>query len=70
MDRWRAHAESQGVSGSEWEDWMVHQRESDHHAPVPDQLQWLKAVGFPRVDVVWRHLLWAVFLAEKAEAPG
>lgn len=65
IDNWRSLSMSAGSSESEFEMWMSHQREHDHHDLLTDQLNWVNDAGFDRVDCTWRYLLWAVLQARK-----
>ncbi|MCA9121759.1 MAG: class I SAM-dependent methyltransferase [Planctomycetaceae bacterium] len=65
MHHWRELSSAAGSSGEEWNMWMMHQREHDHHDPLVDQLGWLAEAGFSQVDCVWRYLLWAVVQGSK-----
>lgn len=62
---WRQQA---ACDDSEWEEWMSHQEEHDHHASLTDQFDWLRQAGFEQIDCVWRHLLWTVVQARKGRA--
>ena len=63
--QWKKFTEQKGASAEEWQVWMDHQDEHDHHAKLGDQMAWLSSAGFHNVDCVWRHLLWTVLIAEK-----
>ena len=65
IQNWKAQATRAGASQSEWEMWMQHQAEHDHHDTLGDQLSWLVEAGFPVVDCPWRCLLWSVIQARK-----
>lgn len=65
MASWKEEAAALGATPTEWEAWMRHQDDHDHHAPLRAQMQWLAAAGFEPVDCVWRYLLWTVILAER-----
>jgi tRNA (cmo5U34)-methyltransferase len=65
LRRWQEEALRLGCSQEEWETWMRHQDEHDHHATLETQLEWLHAAGFAPVDCPWRHLLWTVLIAHK-----
>jgi tRNA (cmo5U34)-methyltransferase len=65
IEEWKEAAIRQGTTAEEWDAWMKHQDEHDHHAPVVDQMSWLKGCGFKTVDCSWRYLLWAVVSAAK-----
>jgi len=66
--RWEAATRACGTDDGEWEIWMRHEDEHDHHASLPDQLRWLEAAGFDPADCVWRHLLWTVVVAARPDA--
>jgi len=65
MQRWEEWARQQEVPQEEWDTWMEHQRESDFHAPLPEQMRWLQEAGFTSIDSPWRYLLWTVIQARK-----
>jgi tRNA (cmo5U34)-methyltransferase len=65
MDHWKAAAIGAGSTGQEWEMWMKHQADHDHHDSLTDQIDWLRTAGFKVVDCPWRYLLWAVVQARK-----
>ncbi len=65
ISNWKDLAFGAGSSVEEWDMWMQHQREDDHHDPLPDQLNWLRQAGFHSVDCTWRYLLWSVVQAWK-----
>jgi tRNA (cmo5U34)-methyltransferase len=67
MERWRREALDLGATEDEWRTWMTHQDDHDHHAPLGDQMAWLRAAGFLDVDCPWRYLLWTVLLGRKPE---
>ena len=60
LANWRELSINAGSTQEEWQMWMEHQENDDHHDPLPDQLSWLAEAGFSDVDCVWRYLLWAV----------
>ena len=62
---WRSETMAAGSSEQEWEMWMQHQAEHDHHDPLLSQMDWLRQSGFSTVDCPWRYLLWAVVQARK-----
>jgi len=65
-DGWLRFArQSGGLSDSEIEEIVRHEREFDHYETLPRQLELLGAAGFGSVDCVWRYLNYAVFVAEK-----
>lgn len=65
IERWREESFALGASEDEWREWMTHQDAHDHHAPLVDQIGWLRAAGFPEVDCPWRFLLWTVLVARR-----
>ncbi|MFC1848400.1 class I SAM-dependent methyltransferase [Chloroflexota bacterium] len=62
---WREYAFRQGATDKEWEMWMEHQAQHDHHASVQKHVSWLTGAGYPVIDCVWRYLLWGFIYAEK-----
>ena len=54
-----------GSSQQEWQMWMEHQRQHDHHDSLAEQMKWLGEAGFAIVDCPWRYLLWTVMHAIK-----
>jgi tRNA (cmo5U34)-methyltransferase len=60
MENWKELSFSAGATQAEWDMWMQHQNEHDHHDTLADQFDWLKTAGFSRVDCPWRYLLWSV----------
>jgi tRNA (cmo5U34)-methyltransferase len=62
---WKTLTFDAGSSEAEWEMWMQHQRQYDHHDTLIDQLEWLRQAGFKVVDCPWRYLLWSVIQARK-----
>lgn len=65
IENWKQLSFDAGTSEDEWEMWMRHQAEHDHHDSLGDQMEWLKQAGFSVVDCPWRYLLWSVFQARK-----
>ena len=65
MENWKQLSANAGSSPAEWEMWMQHQAECDHHDTLTDQIDWLKDAGFTVVDCPWRFLLWSVIQARK-----
>ncbi len=65
IENWKALSREAGSTPAEWEMWMQHQREHDHHDPLCDQIDWLRNAGFKVVDCPWRYLLWAVLICQK-----
>lgn len=68
IDHWRAAAIGAGSTQQEWEMWMQHQADHDHHDILTDQIDWLRTAGFEVVDCPWRYLLWTVLQARKQAA--
>ena len=65
IGHWRSLSFEAGSTDAEWEMWMQHQRDHDHHDTLPSQLAWIVDAGFVNVDCVWRFLLWSVVQARK-----
>lgn len=65
MENWKSASFDAGTTTEEWEMWMRHQAEHDHHDSLGDQFDWLHEAGFSQVDCTWRYLLWAVIQARK-----
>jgi tRNA (cmo5U34)-methyltransferase len=65
IKNWKEQSIAAGASEDEFEMWMAHQREHDHHDTLKDQLDWLSATDFAVVDCPWRYLLWSVVQARK-----
>lgn len=63
---WKTQSLAAGSTPEEFEMWMQHQRESDYHDTLQDQLDWIRDAGFPIVDCQWRFLLWSVVQARKS----
>jgi len=63
--QWKNESMKNGSNLKEWKMWMDHQNEHDYHAPLGDQLKWIKDSGFINAECVWRHLLWSVLIAKK-----
>lgn len=62
---WREHARRSGTTEEDWQLWMQHQAEHDHHDSLADQMDWLREAGFRMVDCPWRYLLWSVLQARQ-----
>ncbi len=65
MAKWKEFALGNGISKEEWDMWMKHQAEQDHHASLFSHVQWLKAAGYKIVDCTWRNILWGILQAHK-----
>ena len=63
LKNWKELSFNAGTTEAEWQMWMDHQTEHDHHDTLPDQLNWLAQAGFSIVDCPWRYLLWSVIQA-------
>jgi tRNA (cmo5U34)-methyltransferase len=66
IENWKTAAMDAGSTQQEWEMWMKHQAEHDHHDTLSDQIDWLRTAGFDAIDCPWRYLLWAVLQARKS----
>lgn len=65
IERWREESFALGASEDEWTTWMTHQDDHDHHAPLADQMAWLREAGFTEIDCPWRFLLWTVLVGRR-----
>jgi tRNA (cmo5U34)-methyltransferase len=65
MENWKRISRDAGSTEDEWEMWMRHQADHDHHDSLADQLEWLTDAGFTVVDCPWRYLLWTVIQGRK-----
>ncbi|MEQ8764525.1 MAG: class I SAM-dependent methyltransferase [Planctomycetota bacterium] len=65
LSEWERQSRALGATDEEWIDWMRHQREADHHAPLRAQLRWMESAGFVSLDCPWRHLLWTIVQGRK-----
>jgi tRNA (cmo5U34)-methyltransferase len=70
LRRWQEEAFRLGCTAEEWDTWMRHQHDHDHHATLEAQLGWLRGAGFALVDCPWRHLLWTVLIARNPHPPA
>ena len=62
---WKRISLGAGSTEDEWEMWMQHQAEHDHHDTLTAQMGWLADAGYSVVDCPWRYLLWTVIQARK-----
>ena len=62
---WKTASMDAGSSEAEWQMWMKHQSDHDHHDTMLDQIGWLQGAGFEAIDCPWRYLLWTVLQARK-----
>jgi tRNA (cmo5U34)-methyltransferase len=65
IENWKTLSHSAGSTPQEWEMWMQHQQQHDHHDSLFDQIDWLRGAGFAMIDCPWRYLLWAVLICQK-----
>lgn len=65
IDNWKRITLSAGSTEQEWQMWMEHQQQHDHHNTLTDHLTWLAQAGFNSMDCPWRYLLWTVVQASK-----
>lgn len=65
IKNWKEVAFHAGATDAEWEMWMHHQSEHDHHDTLIDQQNWLRDAGFSVIDCPWRYLLWSIVQARK-----
>jgi len=63
IHNWKQASFAAGTNAQEWQMWMEHQQQYDHHDTLGDQMSWLKTAGFTHVDCIWRCLLWSVIQA-------
>lgn len=66
MTHWEQISREAGSTPAEWEMWMQHQAEHDHHDTLANQFAWLTTAGFTTLDCPWRYLLWSVIQARKS----
>ncbi|MEZ6140484.1 MAG: class I SAM-dependent methyltransferase [Zavarzinella sp.] len=67
MNQWYQASMHAGSCRAEWDSWMSHQKEHDHHDRLRDQINWLEQAGFSTIDCVWKCMLWTVLVAEKSK---
>ncbi len=65
IDGWRDQVFASSVEQSQWDEWMEHQTQHDHHESLAAHFKMLEQVGFTAIDCPWRHLLWTIVVAEK-----
>lgn len=65
IDNWKRITLAAGSTAQEWQMWMEHQQQHDHHDTLVDHLTWLAHAGFNYADCPWRYLLWTVVQACK-----
>jgi tRNA (cmo5U34)-methyltransferase len=65
MQGWQAAAFEAGSNADDWDMWMQHQNDHDHHDTLENHLNWLNVAGFRTLDCTWRCLLWTVIQARK-----
>lgn len=66
LANWKRIALAAGSTNDEWQMWMQHAADHDHHDTLADQMAWLNAAGFGDIDCPWRYLLWTLLTAEKS----
>jgi|GEM_PF-43344 len=64
IDGWKELSFRAGTNQAEWDAWMEHQRDHDHHETLSDVTAWLGEADFSKVDTLWRFLLWSIVYAE------
>tara|TARA_B100001971_G_scaffold190911_1_gene194028 strand:- start:6 stop:689 length:684 start_codon:yes stop_codon:yes gene_type:complete len=64
QDIWQDTAASYGYDDMSW---FKEHLEQDNPAPVPDQLDWLRTIGFEEVSCHWQYLTMALFGGQKPE---
>lgn len=67
LANWKNIAFAAGSSEEEWQMWMEHAAEHDHHDTLADQMAWLGVAGFTDIDCPWRYLLWTMLQGHKAD---
>lgn len=65
-EAWQRWLGEQGFNTTEVEELAGRVRENDRPATLIDQLDWLKSIGFQKVDCTWRYTKFAVFGGRKA----
>lgn len=65
IENWKKISLDAGSTHEEWDMWMRHQADHDHHDTLASQMAWLADAGFSVVDCPWRYLLWTVIQARK-----
>ena len=65
IENWKEQSFQAGSTDDQWNMWMQHQADHDHHDTLIDQIDWLREAGFSVVDCPWRYLLWSVIQARK-----
>lgn len=65
LQNWKRLSTQAGSDDDEWQMWMQHMADHDHHDTLVDQIMWLQECGFRVVDCPWRYLLWSVVQARK-----
>lgn len=66
IELWKELSMRAGTTDQEWESWMVHQRDHDHHETLGALREFATDAGFECFDVVWRYLLWSVIVLSNA----
>lgn len=65
IERWKSMSLEAGSNEQEFEMWMTHQQDHDHHDTLVDHWEWLQESGLRSIDCLWRCLLWSVVWARK-----
>ena len=65
ITRWKTEAFKLGSTPENWDMWMQHQADHDHHTPVVWHLEQLKEIGFTNIDVLWKNIMWVIVYAQK-----
>lgn len=63
INQWRIWSREAGADEAEWNRWMEHQVEHDHHETYQAHVELLREAGFEQVDCLWRNLLWTIVQA-------
>jgi tRNA (cmo5U34)-methyltransferase len=61
MEKWEAYMNRSIGKKEIKENWLVKYRQEDRPAPLTDQLEWLKKIGFSSVETVWKYYNFAVY---------
>ncbi|GAB5406956.1 MAG: hypothetical protein Aurels2KO_51870 [Aureliella sp.] len=62
IELWKQLSMRAGTTDQEWDSWMVHQRDHDHHETLDALRKYSTDEGFASFDLVWRYLLWSVIV--------
>ncbi|MCB9892572.1 MAG: class I SAM-dependent methyltransferase [Planctomycetes bacterium] len=64
---WLRFLDDAGATRSEVDSWIDHAARHDVYESVGTHFHYLTSAGFESVDCIWRHLIWGVVHAIKAE---